>query len=211
MTTFIPIFPLQLVVYPRENLNLHIFEPRYKQLIKECEEEGKTFGIPAYIDGQIKQIGTELELVAVEKTYPKGEMDVITKGIGLFKIVKRYRKAPEKLYGAADIERLDFTLEGDTLMNEKILEKIAELFELLHIDKSLPEDANQLLTYEIAHHVGFSLEQEYEFLGITSELERQSYLFKHLRRIIPVVKEMERLRERVKMNGHFKNIVPPSW
>ena len=115
MTTFLPIFPLQLVVYPREDLNLHIFEPRYKQLIKECEEEGKTFGLPAYIDGKVKEIGTELELVSIEKTYPKGEMDIKTRGVGLFKIIKRYRKAPGKLYGGADIERFDFTVEGDYL------------------------------------------------------------------------------------------------
>ena len=94
-------------------------------------------------------------------------------------------------------------------MNEKILEKIAELFDLLNIEKSLPEDPKHLLTYEVAHHVGLSLEQEYEFLGLATEIERQAYLYKHLKRIIPVVKEMERLRERVKMNGHFKDIIPP--
>lgn len=209
MTDFLPIFPLQLVVYPRENLNLHIFEPRYKQLIKECQEEGKTFGIPAYIDGKVKEVGTELKLLKIEKSYPKGEMDIKTLGIGLFRIQKRYRKAPGKLYGAADIERLDFTLEGDFLMNEKIILLVTELFQLLHINKEIPQDANQLITYEIAHHVGLSLEQEYEFLALTTEIERQSYLFNHLQKLIPVVKEMERLRERVKMNGHFRNIIPP--
>ncbi|MEO1628994.1 MAG: LON peptidase substrate-binding domain-containing protein, partial [Bacteroidota bacterium] len=45
-----PLFPLKLVVYPGEQLNLHIFEPRYKQLIRECEQNKVTFGIPAFIN-----------------------------------------------------------------------------------------------------------------------------------------------------------------
>lgn len=209
MSVFLPLFPLQIVVYPRENLNLHIFEPRYKQLIKECEEEGITFGMPAYIDGKIKEVGTELKLLKIEKKYTKGEMDIRTLGIGLFKIQKRYQKAPGKLYGAADVDRLEFTLEGDYLMNEKILILIAELFDLLHINKPIPKDPNLFITYEIAHHVGFTLEQEYDFLKLATEIERQAFLFKHLENLIPIVKQMEQLRERVQMNGHFKNIIPP--
>ena len=63
----LPLFPLQLVVYPGEKLNLHIFEPRYKQLIQECQEQGTTFGIPAFIDSEIMSIGTEIELLKIEK------------------------------------------------------------------------------------------------------------------------------------------------
>lgn len=211
MPALLPLFPLQLVVFPREKLNLHIFEPRYKQLIRECEEAGKTFGIPAYIDGKIKDVGTELKLVNIEKMYPKGEMDIRTLGIGLFKIQKRLLKAPGKLYSAAEVERLEFTLEGDYVMNEKILILVSELFQLLNINKPIPKDPNHFITYEIAHHVGLTLEQEYDFLNLTTEIERQSFLFNHLKRLIPIVKEMEKLREKVKMNGHFKNIIPPEF
>lgn len=210
MPELLPLFPLQLVVFPREQLNLHIFEPRYKQLIQECEEEGITFGIPAYIDGKIKEVGTELKLLSIEKRYPKGEMDVRTLGIGLFRIGKRYLKAPGKLYGAAEVERLAYTVEGDFVLSEKILALVKELFALLNIDKSVPQNPESFLSYEIAHHVGFTLEQEYDFLNLTTEIERQSFLYQHLKQMIPIVKEMERLRARVKMNGHFKNIIPPA-
>ena len=58
MTNFIPIFPLNVVVYPGEILNLHIFEPRYKELVKECFENKKPFGVPAVINGQVAEYGT---------------------------------------------------------------------------------------------------------------------------------------------------------
>ena len=58
MTNFIPIFPLAIVVYPGEDLNLHIFEPKYKQLINECFEQKKPFGIPVVIDNKMNELGT---------------------------------------------------------------------------------------------------------------------------------------------------------
>jgi hypothetical protein len=62
----------------------------------------------------------------------------------------------------------------------------------------------------MAHHVGFSIEQEYKFLTIGDEIDRQEFMINHLENLIPIVKDMERLRKRVEMNGHFKNIIPPT-
>ena len=58
MTNFIPIFPLGIVVYPGEQVNLHIFEPRYKQLINDCFVTKKPFGIPAVLDNNVSEMGT---------------------------------------------------------------------------------------------------------------------------------------------------------
>jgi Lon protease-like protein len=67
MTNFIPIFPLSIVVYPGEMLNLHIFEPRYKQLIKECHAEGKPFGIPVIMDDKVNEKGTRVRIIQIVK------------------------------------------------------------------------------------------------------------------------------------------------
>lgn len=209
MPSFLPLFPLQLVVFPSENLNLHIFEPRYKQLIKECEEEGKTFGIPAFIGKKVQEYGTEIELIQIVKESPSGEMDIKTRGIGLFRIDTFHRVVEGRLYSGADIERLDFSTNSDILLNNTIYALVEELFQILKINKTLPEDQDNFSTYEIAHHIGLSVEQEYELLCIRSAYERQEYIKSHLMKLIPVVREMERLRERVQMNGHFKNIIPP--
>ena len=69
MHDFLPLFPLKLVVYPGEQLNLHIFEPRYKQLIREAEHNGTTFGIPAFIEENVMDIGTEIKLLSIEKRH----------------------------------------------------------------------------------------------------------------------------------------------
>jgi ATP-dependent Lon protease len=204
-------FPLQLVVFPGEPLNLHIFEPRYQQLVQECEEEGITFGIPAYIDGKVMEVGTEMELVSVEKRYPSGESDIKTRGLGPFKVKQFFRKAPDKLYAGADIDRLEYNSEqGDVSMNMGILELVEELFALLSIDKPLPQDPADFRVFELAHHVGFSLQQEYQFLCIPEESARQDYMREHLEKMLPMVREMENLRKRAQMNGHFKNIIPPN-
>ncbi len=209
MTTFLPLFPLKLVAFPGENLNLHIFEPRYKQLITECNEKNITFGMPAFLDDKLQPYGTELELLSIEKKYSNGEMDVRTKGKGLFKIKEFFKDVEDRLYSGAEVERVDFDLDGDFIKYEKILHQIAELYNILNIRRSLPELNGEFNTYKIAHLVGFSIEQEYEMLTIPEERRRQNYMLSHLEKLIPTAIEMEELRKKVEMNGHFKNVLPP--
>ncbi len=60
--------------------------------------------------------------------------------------------------------------------------------------------------YEVAHHVGLSLEEEYELLNLLDERQRQEYLKRHLAKVIPMLAGMEQLKEKIKLNGHFKNL-----
>lgn len=212
MDAILPLFPLQLVAFPGEPLNLHVFEPRYRQLVQECEEEGKTFGLPAFINGKVMEIGTEMRLLAVEKRYESGESDIKTQGVRPFRIRQFYRQAPGKLYAGADVEWLEAEDDkGDVAISVSILDMLENLFVLLKIDKEVPEDPAEMRTFDLAHHVGFSLEQEYQFLCIPDETARQEYMREHLERVLPMVREMENLRKRAQMNGHFKNILPPNF
>ncbi len=212
MIDFLPLFPLKLVAFPGERLNLHIFEPRYKQLIRACRENQITFGIPAFIDNKIVNIGTEIKLEKIENTYENGELDVRTLGIGVFRIEKFYSQAPNKLYAGADIERLEYKNSKSNLnLNEEIFSFLKELFTLLDIPNSkMPESPKSFTSFQIAHHLGMSVEQEYNLLRIESEERRQEYILEHLKKVVPVAKEMETLKERAKLNGHFKKIIPPS-
>ncbi len=209
MTDFLPLLPLKLVVFPNEKLNLHIHEPRHKQIIRECEENGITFGIPAFIDGKIMNFGTEIRLIDIEKRHPDGELDIKTKGVGVFKIQEYYSITPQKLYSGADIERIQNNPTGDPQLNSLILENLEELFATLNINSKILSAREQFNTYNFAHNVGLSIEQEYEFLCLPTELERQNYILQHLKRLIPVIREMERLRMRAQLNGHFKKIISP--
>jgi len=148
-------------------------------------------------------------LVEIAKRFPDGKMNIKTKGIGLFKIEKFHRVAPNKFYSGADIEEVAYTTEPDVLLNMKILDCIRELYMIMNIDKELPEDPAEFSTYSLAHHVGFSTNQELQFLQTTEEKARQKIMLEHLEHMIPIVKEAENLRERVRMNGHFKDMIPP--
>lgn len=207
MADILPAFPLSLVAFPGEELNLHIFEPRYKQLIHECDKSGKTFTILPHFDSKEVKHATEMQLVEVAKVYNDGKMDVRTKGIGLVKVVNFFNRHPNKLYPGIEFEKLDWDDISDIVMNTKILQHISILYETMNISnvKILPPD--KFRTYQIAHKVGFNVDQELHFLSLNKEMDRQLYMIDHLRKLIPVVEEMEILRKRAEMNGHFKNVI----
>jgi Lon protease-like protein len=206
MTNFIPIFPLSIVVYPHEDLNLHIFEPRYKQLITECFEQKKAFGIPVVINDKISEIGTLLEIIEITKTYKTGEMDVKTKGKKVFRILEMIPEIPDKLYSGAIVNYPHNYEHGKRILIDKVVAATKQLHKMLNVKKPFHKNEDELWSYDIAHSVGLTLEEEYELLSLMNELQRQEYLKRHLAKVIPVVAEMESLKQKIKLNGHFKNI-----
>jgi ATP-dependent Lon protease len=207
----LPIFPLGLVIFPGETLNLHIFEPRYKQLINDCVAQGNTFGIPPFLDGKVASTGTEAELLSIHRIYNNGEMDVSVKGNRIFQVSKIHSNYEGKLYAGATIKWLDYDMKADMLLSEQIVELMHELHNILQVAKNKIPLAEELKTFDIAHFIGLSMEQEYELLGKKKEIERQKYIFTHLIKIIPVVRETEALKTRIHANGHFKNLLPPDF
>ncbi|MBK7290187.1 MAG: LON peptidase substrate-binding domain-containing protein [Chitinophagaceae bacterium] len=206
MTNFIPIFPLNIVVYPGENLNLHIFEPRYKQLVGECKETKKPFGIPVVIDNKVQEFGTLLEVVEVSKQYESGEMDIKTKGIKVFRMLEQIKEIPEKLYSGAIVSYPENYDNGSSGLMQKVMSNLRDLHLLLKVEKTFSKPDAELKSFEIAHHIGLSLEEEYEVLLLQDELHRQEYLKRHLLKAIPMAQGMEQLKEKIKLNGHFKNL-----
>ncbi len=206
MTNFIPIFPLSVVVYPGEELNLHIFEPRYRQLIKECNEQKKTFGIPTVIESKLQDHGTSVQIVEMSKVYDNGEMDIKTQGVQVFRILELIKEIPDKLYSGAIVNYPHNHEQGKPLLMQKVMAGIHDLHRLLKVNKEYKKAEDELKTYDIAHHVGLSLQQEYELLALFDERQRQEYLKRHLAKVIPTVAVMEQLKEKIKLNGHFKDL-----
>ena len=207
MTNFIPIFPLSIVVYPGENLNLHIFEPRYKQLINECWAEKKPFGIPSVINNEVQEFGTLVSVEEIVTVQENGEMDIKTKGSKVFRILEIIKLVPDKLFSGAIVTYPDNFLDtGKPELMKKVVIAIKELHKLLKINKDFHKEENELMAYDLGHHAGLSLEEEYELLKLMREEQRQEYLKRHLGRVLPVIAQMESLKEKVKLNGHFKNL-----
>ena len=88
----------------------------------------------------------------------------------------------------------------------RVINSIKELHRLLNVQKDFKKDEEQLKAYDVAHHIGLSLQEEYELLYLFDERQRQEYIKRHLAKVIPMVAQMEQLKEKVKLNGHFKNI-----
>ena len=207
MTNFIPIFPLGIVVYPGEQLNLHIFEPRYKQLINECQENKKHFGIPSVIDNKMQEYGTMMSITEISKTYENGEMDIKTKGEKIFRVLEVIKEVPDKLFSGAIVNYPGNTEKGNADLMRKVMNGIRELHKLLNVEKDFNKPDEKLNTYEVAHHIGLTIKEEYELLELMDEKQRQEYLKRHLTKVLPMVAEMEGLKEKIKRNGHFKNLM----
>lgn len=212
MMNFLPMFPLNLVVYPGEKLNLHIFEPRYKQLISDAYEADTTFGIPTYLNEQLQDYGTEVSVDSIIKTYDDGRMDISTRGLRIFSLVEFIKQVPEKLYSGAVVTFHKDEVEDNVqaTVNKMMVEYSKQLYEVLKLDFwDKVKDNDPIRSFDVGHHVGFTTEQEYDLLRIRKESHRQLTIIKHLKKILPIVLEAENLREKVNLNGHFKKLNPP--
>lgn len=204
MTNFIPIFPLSLVIYPGEKVNLHIFEPRYKQLIRECVDRKKPFGVPSMINQELKEYGTLLEVLSVEKTYDNGEMDISTRGTRVFRVLEVIDDVPEKLYTGAIVHYPRNHPAGNPLLMKRIVSGVRKLHSLMEVERKFDKPDADLISFDVAHLSGLTLEEEYEVLCLFHERQRQEYLRLHLEKTLPVVAELERLKKRIQLNGHFR-------
>ena len=206
MTNFVPIFPLGIVVYPGEQLNLHIFEPRYKQLVNECFAEAKPFGIPTVLNNAVSEMGTLVEISEIVEVYEDGKMDLRSNGLQVFRILELVKSIPDKLYSGAIVNYPANHHTGQKALIRKVLHSIRELHRLLNVTKDFKKNDEVLTSYDLAHHAGLSVEEEYELLGLLHELHRLEYLKRHLAKVLPVVAGMETLKEKIQLNGHFKGL-----
>jgi Lon protease-like protein len=206
MTNFIPLFPLNIVVYPGEHLNLHIFEPRYKQLIQDCFESKKEFGIPVVMHNKVEELGTTVMITGIERVHENGEMDIRTIGHNVFRILENVTQIPDKLYQGAIVNYPGNNMEHVRKGMQLLIELVHQFHHLLEVTKEYKKLDNELLSYDLAHHTGLNLEQEYALLGLFDELQRIEFLKRHLQKTIPTIVELQNLKKRIEMNGHFRKL-----
>jgi hypothetical protein len=205
MTGYLPLFPLKLVAFPGEYLNLHIFEPRYRQLINDVKNNQKVFGIGVFID-KLMAFGTEVELIEIAKEYDDGRMDIKTQGKRVFEILSFDNPMEKKLYAGGNVLFYENDPRVSEVQYKEYIFYLKELFRLMNYNVNLNQIVLNSFTY--AHKIGLKVEEEYDLLLMDKESERISYLIKHLMKIIPVMREIELAKKRIQMNGHFKNLDP---
>jgi Lon protease-like protein len=210
-TQYIPLFPLSIVAFPGEQVNLHIFEERYRQMIHDCtQEDYPDFAIVPFIEGKLMTMGTQVHIEEIVKRYETGEMDIRTRGQYKAHIHHFDKVAPGKLYPGGEVELEEITdYQNDPILIQKLYDYFQKLHQAIGTEKDLIQSPDNFVSFDIAHHVGLSVNQEFELLQLASEQDREEYLVNHLEEILPYVRQTKALEERVKLNGHFRSISSP--
>lgn len=188
----IPMFPLTLLPLPGELVPLHIFEPRYRELLTDCETTDMSFGIYCNHELNTLKIGSLMKLESVIKRYPSGESDIIVRCTDTFFLDKLYRTFPPKKYPG-----------GDVRLNNVNLSQIPsiELYELFLIYQSRRNLKNyaSVSTYQIAQDLSLDLLERYKFLT-SSAGKQQAFLINQLKFQMHILLQEEKSRDVFHLN-----------
>ena len=130
------IFPLQIVSFPGELINLHIFEERYRQLINECVDEEKSFVLPPIINGKIKSVANLMVVEHVVNVHEDGAIDIKCRGCEKVRITDIVNPVPGRLYAGADIVSIEESPIGDEFKYDQIQALVLRFQELIKAEKN---------------------------------------------------------------------------
>jgi ATP-dependent Lon protease len=201
----IPLFPLNVVLLPGEDLPLHIFEPRYRQMVGRCLDEKSEFGMLLALPKGVVHVGCTAEIIEVVKRYNDGRMDILTVGRAPFRVVKLFDENP-LLEG--DVDYLE---DGEMLSNTGVRRELIELYEACHTlifgdyPKNLESGTRENLSYVVAGTLPLDLLWKQQILELRSETDRQERLVTYLREWAPRLQKTEVMRQRAGGNGHGLN------
>jgi ATP-dependent Lon protease len=198
----LPLFPLERVLYPEERLPLHIFEPRYKLMIRRCLDTGIPFGILMTKGDDLRRVGCTASVDRVLNEYDDGRMDILVSGKNRFKVIELFDDEP---YLSADVEYFDDTVDAvPSDLQERAITQHMKLLELAGktMRPTIYQSARQV-SFILARNAGLSVDQKQELLENLSEHARISYLVDYFEALIPQVESAEEVRRKIRSNGHF--------
>lgn len=174
-----PLFPLNLFLLPGDFTQLYIFEERYKQLIQECHQENKPFGIPYTDRLNTGNLGTLVRLHEVLNTYPDGEMDVIIEAVGTFKLDKFNYQLTPKLYPGGQITLLPRPSdEGCGPLLAERFRRYLSRHEVFDFDQVADIDLN---LYTVANALKLNDYERMELAQIPTAARVREFLMNYLR------------------------------
>jgi Lon protease-like protein len=206
----IGLFPLELVLFPTERVPLHIFEPRYKELIGECLDEDREFGLVLADAGGRRDVGTRAAVVKVLQVFDDGRLNIVIEGRDRFRIVG---ETGGRSFATGEVEPLE---DAQDPPSDDDVSRAVELFgQLLEIAEAEgvepPTPGAEALSFELAARVDFGADVKQEILELCSErerLRRLAQLFEAAVRALSLEKEV---RERAAGNGKVsrRDLQPP--
>ncbi|HTS57320.1 MAG TPA: LON peptidase substrate-binding domain-containing protein [Terriglobales bacterium] len=201
MSSLLPIFPLDLVLLPGTPLPLHIFEPRYKEMIAECLERNQVFGVVRAKEGGIADVGCTAEIVTVTKKYDDGRMDIVTQGRDRFEVVQ---VSQERSFLQAEV--LYLRDESGAPAPERIQQALSLHREIMTLVGAVPEDASGIeplqLSFRLAGALPLDLDFKQALLAMKSEAERLEAVISLFETILPQMRRTMNARRKAGGNGH---------
>ena len=203
----IPLFPLNVVLLPGADLPLHIFEPRYRKMVRDCLDAKSEFGMLLALDNGIAGTGCTAEILEVVKNYQDGRMDILTVGRAPFRVVQLFTE-DQLLEG-----QVDYLEDRYPPPNPQIRKELSEIYEACHTlifgdypRDSVPDpDAADNLSYVVASKLPMDLLWKQRILELHTEPERQERLLAYLRDWAPHLQKVESLQRRAAGNGSGLN------
>jgi len=165
VSTLLPIFPLDVVLLPGVPLPLHIFEPRYKEMVTECLDQKKPFGVVRSKEEGIAEIGCTAEIMAVTKKHSDGRMDIVTEGRERFEVMQLNH---ERSFLRAEVLYLQDELGSAAA--EKISQALKLHGEILSLAGAEPVALSEIEGSKISFHLAGSLPLDPDFKQICDGL-----------------------------------------
>ena len=197
--TEIGLFPLALVLLPTERVPLHIFEPRYKELIGECLTEGREFGLVLEDDQGRREIGTRAGVIEVLQVFDDGRMNVVVEGRERFRLLEL---TGGRAFLTGDVEPLDDDVDPPEEEDvERAVAAFRRLVDVAEAEVDEPGGEEAPLSFELASRVDFGLELKQELLELRSERSRLKRLAELIERAVEAMKLEREIRDRAARNG----------
>lgn len=205
----IPIFPLQIVVFPGEMVPLRIFEERYKQMfadVRAARERGEVLQVGIIlVEGSevLAEVGCTVVLEEVLEEHEDGRLNIITLGARRFRIEQ---VAGDKSYLEAWVEYVDDEEEAiDRVLQTRVIAGYQRLLELVEEESGAEvEGGDADNAFQIAQAVAVDLGGKQRLLAMTTENRRLEMLGEYFERLLPALEERRAERLRVHSNGHSK-------
>jgi Lon protease-like protein len=198
----LPLFPLDLVLFPGTTLPLHIFEPRYKEMIEECLAAQAPFGVVRALEQGIAEIGCTAEITEVTKRYTDGRLDITTRGRERFEVLQLDR---ERSFLRGEVLMIPDE-PGDAIESEKmrVIAAHEEILSLAGAGASELSASESNLSFELAASLPLDLDFKQKLLSVVSERERIQELASYLEGILPGLRRAARARQKAGGNGHAR-------
>ncbi|MGD0508578.1 MAG: LON peptidase substrate-binding domain-containing protein [Terriglobales bacterium] len=199
MNSLLPIFPLELVLLPGVPLPLHIFEPRYKEMIAECLEQKKPFGVVRASSDGVADIGCTAEIMSVTKKYDDGRMDILTRGVERFEVIqvneeRSFLRAEISLLQDEDEDEEDEPGKPATEMVTQAVRLHAEIAKLAGAEPSGPDEQAGNLSFLLAGSLPLDLDFKQSLLSTLSEAKRLEAVVGYLEAILPGLRRAAKAR-----------------